>query len=280
MEVYRENSAALYELGMKVVEADDSFSVNVLQKVPLNLSRDNVQPGYLRTIRTLLLNEMKSDLTSVDSTSTWVGEALGDNRVESESVRRVLDLRFGENRVAYDPSDPESNRAAASAGYTVIAGGTFNSEQWSNIKEADAAPPAGRLFPSPKPGTGDNPIPKSEWTPGMQDIARYAKWLHKKVIGIALGVDMLRPTNPRMKFLASYSEGRLSFNLNSLGDSWFDQGITEKVDELLIHEFAHYYAADHLSSEYHDALCRIGAKMKRLALEEPDETQRMMGTGN
>ena len=87
VEVYRENSAALYELGMKVVETDDSFSVNVLQKVPLNLSRDNVQPGYLRTIRTLLLNEMKSDLTSVDSTSTWVGEALGDDRVESESMR-------------------------------------------------------------------------------------------------------------------------------------------------------------------------------------------------
>ena len=37
----------------------------------------------------------------------------------------------------------------------------------------------------------------------------------------------------------------------------------------LIHEFGHEYSEDHLSSEYHDALCKLGTKMAQLALDEP-----------
>jgi len=29
----------------------------------------------------------------------------------------------------------------------------------------------------------------------------------------------------------------------------------------LIHEWGHHYETDHLSSEYHEALCKIGAKL-------------------
>jgi len=32
-----------------------------------------------------------------------------------------------------------------------------------------------------------------------------------------------------------------------------------------IHEFGHEYSPDHLSAEYHEALCRIGAKLYSLA---------------
>jgi hypothetical protein len=51
---------------------------------------------------------------------------------------------------------------------------------------------------------------------------------------------------------------------------WFEQGVTEEVDRLLIHEFGHQYSGDHLSEEYHDALCLLGARLKRLALEKPE----------
>jgi hypothetical protein len=37
------------------------------------------------------------------------------------------------------------------------------------------------------------------------------------------------------------------------------------VVRLLIHEFGHDYSGDHLSSQYHEALCRIGAKLFLLA---------------
>ena len=42
-------------------------------------------------------------------------------------------------------------------------------------------------------------------------------------------------------------------------------------DELLIHEYGHQYSGDHLFEEYHESLCRLGAKLKRLALEKPDQ---------
>ena len=34
---------------------------------------------------------------------------------------------------------------------------------------------------------------------------------------------------------------------------------------VLIHEFGHEYSPDHLSAQYHEALCRIGAKVFLLA---------------
>ena len=53
----------------------------------------------------------------------------------------------------------------------------------------------------------------------------------------------------------------LIFNKFRLGSEWFEQGITEDVVKLLIHEFGHYYSGDHLSAEYHEALCLIGARL-------------------
>ena len=34
---------------------------------------------------------------------------------------------------------------------------------------------------------------------------------------------------------------------------------------LLIHEFGHESSGDHLSAQYHEALCRVGAKLFLLA---------------
>jgi hypothetical protein len=71
-------------------------------------------------------------------------------------------------------------------------------------------------------------------------------------------------------FLACYGPGDLHFNLFRLGHKWFEQGITGQVDRLLIHEFGHQYSGDHLSAEYQDGLCNLGARLKRLALEKPE----------
>ena len=61
---------------------------------------------------------------------------------------------------------------------------------------------------------------------------------------------------------ASYGpSGAFVFNKLRLGSDWFERGITNEVVQLLIHEFGHESSPDHLSSEYHEALCRIGAKL-------------------
>jgi hypothetical protein len=57
---------------------------------------------------------------------------------------------------------------------------------------------------------------------------------------------------------------------------WFEQGASEDVDALLIHEFGHEYSGDHLSSDYHEALCRLGASLKKLALEKPEALRQFL----
>ncbi|MGA2033641.1 MAG: hypothetical protein ABSG68_15410 [Thermoguttaceae bacterium] len=86
-------------------------------------------------------------------------------------------------------------------------------------------------------------------------------------------VKMVDTTN---KFAACYAKGRLDFNVRALGNDWFDHGPTEEVDRLLIHEFGHHFSVDHLSSDYHEGLCRLGAGLKRLALEKPEMLRKFM----
>ena len=49
--------------------------------------------------------------------------------------------------------------------------------------------------------------------------------------------------------------------------SWFFGGELEDEDELLIHEFGHEHSGDYLSSDYHEALCRLGARLAKLSRE-------------
>jgi len=41
----------------------------------------------------------------------------------------------------------------------------------------------------------------------------------------------------------------------------------------LIHEFGHHYSSDHLSEDYYRALCKVGARIVRLALTKPEMFQ-------
>jgi hypothetical protein len=77
-------------------------------------------------------------------------------------------------------------------------------------------------------------------------------------------------------FLACYGNGNLHLNVKRLGWKWFNQGATEDVDRLLIHEFGHQYSRDHLSEDYHESLCRLGVNFKRFALEKPEELKRFI----
>ena len=84
--------------------------------------------------------------------------------------------------------------------------------------------------------------------------------------GIASFAARVAEKAPHHLGAASYGpSGTLVFNKFRLGADWFEHGITEEVVGLLIHELAHGDSVDHLSAEYHEALCRIGAKLFALA---------------
>jgi hypothetical protein len=98
----------------------------------------------------------------------------------------------------------------------------------------------------------------------MREIATFAQRAAEKVLSRTITVKFC--ATPHHLGGASYGPGgELVFNKFRLGADWFEQDVTEEVVRLLIHEFGHQYSGDHLSSQYHEALCRIGAKLFLLA---------------
>jgi hypothetical protein len=149
----------------------------------------------------------------------------------------------------------------------------MSSGAWKNAKAAGAILPAGHVTPGPKVWTGEgNPdailfedwIPESKWTEGMRQIATFAQRMAEKVMSRTITVRFCA-TRHHLGSASYGPDGVLDFNKSRLRTGWFEQGITEDVVRLLIHEFGHQYSLDHLSSQYHEALCRIGAKLFLLA---------------
>lgn len=141
----------LLEMGVPVVETEMPYRVNVLQKVPLNMDRDNVTPAFLRALQAEVLNHMHDRLDAEEAAEAWVVEASADPRASSEAVGAVVRHRFGERAVIATPNDPMANAQAQAMGYTVIPGGAMPSGAWANVRKAGVLLPSSRVFPSMTP---------------------------------------------------------------------------------------------------------------------------------
>ena len=265
-------TAHIYELGIPVVEWDCKWHVNVLQKVPLNMDRDNVTPAYLQHLRTLVLSGMYDLLTPEDANTKWVRAATDDDRCKDEATNRVLDLRFGEKRVGYDPSDPEANNIAVSQGYTVVPPRALSAVEWKNAKLSGAILPAGKVTPSPRPFSVDGDplsiVSEKDWTPDMRTVVRYLTYIGTRLLKRAVGVQIANDSH--WPFGATFGHGSLTLNLGRLGRSWFDfVGNREEINRLAIHEFSHERVSNHLSREMLDETCRLGAALSELVSVEP-----------
>ena len=201
-------------------------------------------------------------------------DALSDERCTDEAAKRIVSLRFGDKVVVASPNDPESASRAFRDGYTVVHGGQFSSSEWATVRRAGAIPASSLATPSPKPFSADGKplrlIDPEKWTPEVARFARYAS----KVAEAILRVNALRvmiTSDVGWGFGGAYSKGgQLYVNLGRLGHAWFADFASERMNQFLIHEFGHEHASDHMSDEYHDALCRLGAKLSRLALDSPE----------
>lgn len=254
----------LFEMGIPVVATGDRYHVDVAQKIPLTMERDNVPPAYLRAIRTLTLNLVHENIDPDAANATWAREALADPHVTDAAVGSAFRARFGDKAVVYDPTDPEANKLAVSKGYVVIHGGQMNRDEWANVRRAGVVLPAGQVTPSPKPYTeGGDPlrhISEDLWSLEMKAFAAFAKALARAVLDGAQ-VSVVYANEAHWRFAATYGPGRLVLNLGVLGKKFPGQGITQRSLSLLVHEFGHHFSVDHLSSEYHDALTDIAARL-------------------
>lgn len=263
----------LYEMGIPVCETGDRYHVSVAQKVPLDLERTSVPSAYLSRIRAIVLEATHSTLTEQDATSPWVREALHHHAdtLPVEAILSVTKARFGEKAVAFDPSDPEANALAVADGFRVISGGSMSGNEWAAVKRAGALLPAGQVTPSPKPYSADGDplkvVDPSKWTQHIIATVDYSKRIARRLIGREISVTIASDVG--WPFAATYGSGCLTYNLGRLGHKFFEGPLMPK-NELLLHELAHDAASNHLSSEYHDALSSLGAKLAQLALDEPE----------
>ncbi len=269
-----ETAGWIFEMGIPVVETGDKFHVNVLQKVPLSLDRDNVPPSYLRQIRAEVLNATHELLDEEDATAVWVDDALSHDDVEEDAVDSVMTDRFGVKRAVYDPSDPEANNRLVSQGYTLIHGGSLSKEAWGNVRRYGSARASGQIAPTPKPYSQDpnaSPVDRvdpSKYTQGMKDVVALIERLGDELLDVPVSVTIVNTSNG---FSACFGGGDFDLNLRRLGHKWFNnwRDNIANVLDLIIHEFGHHYSDNHLSEEYHDALTSLGGRMAALALKKP-----------
>jgi hypothetical protein len=173
--------------------------------------------------------------------------------------------------VVFDPSDPDANRRAAAGGFTVVTGSMLPKETWQLVKDAGLLPPVGHLFPTHFESLL-KVLPEKDWTGGMKWVTSYVRILGRELLKKEMTVKIV--DEPKQHIRACFGGDEITFNVGLLGDSWFEHGATDEVNRLIIHEFGHAVESDHLSSRYYEALCKLGAKLARLALERPEIFQR------
>ena len=257
----------LYEMGIPVVVTGDRYDINILQKVPLNMDRDNVPPGYLKKLRALVLNHTANLLTEDESAESWVTNALESDDVESAAVNTTMDKRFGEKRASYDPNDPESSKNLMAQGYTIVHGRSLPAGAWDSVRRSDAIASSGSISPTPKPYSDDpnappvKVVPKEKWNEGMHEIAIVAKELAKHLIGTH---DLqVRYVLPNERGWGAACDGyNLDFNVSAMGYKYFQNwhDYPQKILSTLVHEFAHKGIDDHLDDRFHKACTRMAGE--------------------
>lgn len=264
-----EEEPMIYELGIPVVGHDGRFHVDVQQKVPVNLDRDNVPPAYLRKVRAEVLNATHALLSEDDASETWVNDALGHKDVSDEAVDAAITGRYGEKRFVWDPTDVEANHRLTAEGHKCIAGGAFGKDAWKSIKRSGAVQRAGEISPTPKPDADDaDHVPPEKWTQGMHEVTELVSRLGHELLECDVKVAIIYGRG----FEASYRKGHMTFYFEVLGRRWFDDWRTKlaRTLDLICHELAHHYESNHLSDGYYHALSDLAGRMTVLALEKPE----------
>lgn len=262
----------LYELGIPVCELpDDKWHVDVQQKVPLPRDRDSVSPAYLQALRVEIVNNFHEKLEDEDAGAAWVRAATSDDDVDAEAFTSIIHKRHGEEIASYSVQDPEANKTGVSKGYTVLAGGSLSPGEWKNAKRFETMQSSSVLFPTERAvfSPDGEDIRVKNPTTSMKAVIAFAEGIGEELLGFVPSVDIVRD---HQNYLACYGDKSLRFNLRKLGRAWFQAfpNNIEDVIDLLLHEFAHEFEADHLSSKYHEACTRLGAKLSLIAAANPN----------
>jgi hypothetical protein len=198
----------IYEMGIPVVEIDHDFHINVLQKVPLNMDRDNITPAYRKILNVTVLNHCFEMIEEKEQASgNWVREAMGHPKVSAGAFRHIQTIRFGEKVVLFDSADREANAKAVHEGYMIVNGAHMTKEEWANAKKHAPIQVAGKVTPSNSVieeivSEQGSEIKEKDWTEGMRAVAEFSRAFCNRIYGFVPKVRMIHQTDTAV--LATY----------------------------------------------------------------------------
>jgi hypothetical protein len=260
IDIYKtDKTAKLYEMGLPIVEIDCLFDVNINQKVPLSVDRDNVPASYLKSIYAEVLNSTVEDISSEQSSEVWIREATSDKRINSDAVKSIVEKRYGDRVVVANPFDKNSIDEAISNGYNVIYGNELSKDEWGNIRKADAIKSSTDLFGS---GVASSTTYKPD--ENMLQVANLAKRIAKKFLKIDITVGFSSWDG----VAAQFGLNKLDFNVKALSKDFFNPSVSERVIDLIVHEIAHSNG-NHTEKSYHNTITKLAGQLTMLALKEP-----------
>ena len=258
-------------MGFPVVELPGPYDVNVCQKVPLNMDRNNVPPAYRRDIICLALDTMIHELDEGDVNEAWVTEAISyPDLISEETMDRVMELKFdGQRLVAAGPNTESNNAAVADGNTTLITPGVLPQATRASLRNRGVLPTSTTLHPPAEmPNEADVQI--EDLGPVQEVVARLSKFIGRVACEIE-DLDVRFFTNPDSNCVARYSKSktRVEYCWNECGPDT-EYFADHRMIDLIIHELAHEFEGNHLTTKYHDALSMIGAKLAVHAATHPD----------
>ncbi len=261
----------LYEMGMPVVEIDCAYDVDVQQKVPLNIERDNVTPAYLKSVYTVVVNERVNELSEDEVTRPWVSTALANTKaISKEAAAVVVTKRFGDDAVREDNVDKPANKEAVSQGHKVVPNGAMSKDEWKTVKKLGLMKKAGEVCPSPDFGkTPEKTYEREEYTPEMLAYETFIQQVGLVLLPRPVSVVFIndKRTNFQGCFQPKAKEYEMTINLASheIRD-WTENYF------LLLHEFAHsiLQSNDHLHKIFYNTVNILAAKLVQLTLTQPN----------
>ncbi len=150
VEVYKSDNPKLYELGIPVCEIGKGFkySLNILQKVPVSMNRDNVPASFLDTAIGRVLENLTLDgkvlLTEADEGAEFTKGAF--TKIKDADALSVLTKQLFGDMVVRWSSSPEANLLAERQGFTILPRNTFSKEVNKKLDDTNTAPSSLEVF--------------------------------------------------------------------------------------------------------------------------------------
>ena len=264
-------TAHLYEMGIPVVAIDENLKwhVDIQQKVPLNIERDNVTPTYLKTVYTAVLTEKVAEVTGEDASAAWVTTAIENDKTDKKVVKEVFQKRFGKEAVLYDHGDIGANKEAVAAGKVVVPVGAMTPEMRKNVRAAGVKK-AGDEH-STKFRVSDKIIPEDRMTTEQRQFRQFIQDAAPHVLPECplRGVKFIDDKGSPVKGCTYFDAKGFVFTVNVAY-----QDVTDWPDNyaLFIHELAHFRVQrnDHLFEGFWRTVDDVGGRLAAVALGQPE----------